>query len=437
MTWHRADGAHPTGDGAERVAREPVTPAPMGVARAIVQGARAATVSAGAAAAVLLLGTLVAGILLSTLDGPADFDLAARGTMASLAILVLACALGEPLRIAAERRLLLRDALRAPEGATPPAVERSALHEGPHGPLLGAAITGIVVGGVCLPIGLLLAADDREALLARILVPTIAALLLAGGIALVRSSRRTGAGRARWTHRVDSASGRWGRAILPVPRAHAQRRYRVLELTGLVLQIGVYVFVAGIFLRQPGMLADPISWDDRGERTVDGLLVVGSVTIVACTALALAIHGGLLLSAAVRDARTVRALERGERVRLEHIDAVLVDRGPLERASVVVGVVGWLLASYGWAPTFMVGIESADEVAGIRWLTILSLPGLALVALAWLLGAIGAARLRARRARVQRVLLRDPLPAEDASGTTDRRADAVRDVVLLSERPGG
>ena len=407
----------------------------MSVVRALVQGARAVTASAGYAAAIVLLGGTLLWIVVEEVVGSDDFDLLARGSVVSLSILVLVCALGEPLRIAADRALLLRDALRAAEGTTPPDIERRPLETGPHPALMPAGIAGIIVGGICLPIGALLAADDREALLARVLVPVVAAVLLAGGIVIVRWSRGRGRGRQRWEERLSVASARWAPPVRPVPRAHEQRRFRVLEISAIVCQIGVYVFLGGVLMRQPGRFADRRTWDEPGEQAIDGLIASGALVIAIPVAIAFAAHGALLLWAAIRDGRTVRALERGQRVRLEHVDAVLLDAGPLERASVITGVIGWVVASYGWSPLFMAGIESSAAVEHLLPLRALSLPGLAVVAAAWLMGGVGAARSRARRARVQAVLLRDPLPAEDGHGPTDRSAVSVRDTVLLADRP--
>lgn len=431
MTWHRVGGGQPTDDGRGAAPREPVTPSPIGPARAIGAGAAAVTLAAGVAAAILLVITIVVAILVEELAPDRGVDLVARGALASLGILVLIGVIGEPLRRGVARILLARDVARLPRGATPPAVERTGLHAGPHGAFMGAGTAAIIVGAILLPIGLLLATDDREALGARVLVPTVGAVLLAGGIALVSQHRRAGPARRRWSAHYEALSGRWGRATLPVPRAHEQRRHRILNLASGLTGVGGMVFVAGIFMRQPGRWADPVSWDERGEQAIDGLLLAGATVMGAALAVVLLIQAGLLVWTGVRDGRTVRALERGDRVRLEHVDAVLLDVAPLERVGMVLGVVGWLIASYGWAPTFIGAVASAEEVADIQQVTALALPGLASVAAGWLLGAIGAARLRTRRARIQAVLLRDPRPAPPTpSERADRSADAVRDIAL-------
>lgn len=431
MTWHRAGGGQPTDDGPGAAPREPVTPSPIGLARAIGAGAAAVTLAAGVAAAILLVITIVVAILVEELAPDRGVDLVARGALASLGILVLIGVIGEPLRRGVARILLARDVARLPRGATPPAVERAGLHAGPHGAFMGAGTAAIIVGAILLPIGLLLATDDREALGARVLVPTVGSVLLAGGIALVKQHRRTGPARRRWSARYEALSARWGRAALPVPRAHELRRHRILNLASGLTGVGGMIFVAGISMRQPGRWADPVSWDERGEQAIDGLLLTGATVMGAALAVVLLIQAGLLVWTGARDGRTVRALERGDRVRLEHVDAVLLDAAPLERVAMVLGVVGWLIASYGWAPTFIGALESAEEVADIQQVTALALPGLASVAAGWLLGAIGAARLRTRRARIQAVLLRDPRPAPPTpSERADRSADAVRDLAL-------
>ncbi|WP_405217627.1 hypothetical protein [Agrococcus sp. Ld7] len=431
MTWHRADGAHPTGDGPDAADRAPVTPVPMGIARAAVHGGAAVTAAAGVAAVFLLLGTIVVGLVAEELIGDRDIDLLARGAMASLGILVVIGGLGEPLRIALERSLRAGAAERMPRGTTPPFAEREALRGGPHGWLHGVGVGGIILGAIGLPLGLFLAADDREALLARILVPSIGAVLLLGGVALVWWSRGRGRGRARWKQRFQLLSSRWGRAILPVPRAHRQRRNRVLVIAGQAAMAGALLFLAGVWMRQPGRWADPRTWGELGERAIDGLLASGALVIAIALVAVLAVQAGLLVWTAIRDRRTVQALERGERVLLERVDGVLLDDGPLERVAVSLGVLGWLVVSYGWSPTFIAGIESAEETAGIRALTALVWPGLIAVGVGWMLGSIGAVRVRARRARVQAVLARDPQPLREGDAApSDRRAKAVGDIAL-------
>lgn len=412
-------------------ARGAVTPLPLSIARAAVRGAGAVTGAAGIAAIILLLGTVVLGLVVEETIGSHDIDLLARGALASLGILVLIAVFGEPLRIALEHTLLARAAERSPRGQTPPVGEREALRGGPHGWLQGWGVAGMIVGAIGLLIGLPLAADDREALLARILVPTIGGALLVAGIAAVWWSRGKGRGRERWRERFPQLSSRWGRAVRPVPRAHRQRRYRIVSLASSAAGAGSMMFIAGVWMRQPGRFADPRTWDEAGERAIDGLLLVGAIVMGIALVTILLVQAALLVWTELRDVRTVRALERGERVLLERIDGVLLDDAPLERTAFSLGVTGWLVVSYGWSPTFIAGIESLEEAAGIQPLTALVGPGLLVVALAWLLSTIGAAISRARRARVQGALLRDPRPlAEHESEPGDRRADAVRDIAV-------
>jgi hypothetical protein len=432
MTWHRADGAHPLDAGqpeaepaaADRGTAERPVPARMGALRAVLIGARAVALAAGVAACILLLGTVVVAIVAEEIVPSDALDLLARGAMASLGILALIGVICEPLRVGAERALLLQDVRRGT--STPPAGERHALRLGPHGALLAAGVAGVIVGGICLPVGLLLAADDREALLARILVPSISAVLLAGGIALVRWSRKRGRGRERWQRSVSAAAARWRTTVPATPRAHRQRRHRVVAAASGTVGIGAMIFVGGVLLRQPGRFADPVTHGAVGEAAIDALLAMGALVMGVALAVILAVQGAMLAWTAIRDARTVRALERGERARLEHIDAVLLDDSALERAAMVLGVVGWLVAAYGWAPVLIGAIESAERTAAVLPATALALPGLAAVGLAWLLGALGALRLRARRARVLAVLARDPLPEQEQRGA-DRTAEALPD----------
>lgn len=437
MTWHRDDGAHPLDDGADASTRLPVTPAPMSIGRALAQGAMAVTVSAITAAVILLVGTVIVGLVVEELVGDRDVDLLARGAMASLGILALVAVLGAPLNVALHTSLLAHDAARLSHEATPPSHERADLRSGPHGWLQGTGIAGIILGAIGLPLGLWLATDDREAMLARILVPTIGAVLLFGGIALVWWSRGKGRGRALWKERYQRLSSRWGRAIRPVPRAHRQRRNRLLSVAGYAAMGGSMLFIAGLYMRQPGRWADPRTWGEAGERMIDALLSTGAVVMAVAVVVVLAAQAVLLVWTAIRDGRTVQALERGERVLLERVDGVLLDDGPLQRVGFSLGVLGWLVLSYGWSPTFIAGIESPEETAAIQPLTALVMPGLITVAAGWLLSTIGACTLRARRARVHAVLLRDPRPrAEKEAAPPDRRANAVRDIVVHGNGSG-
>lgn len=433
MTWQRAGGPR----GARRPAdfrrpraarRRQVTPAPMGIARALVQGAAAVTRAAAVAAVLLLLGTVIVGLLVEELVGDPDIELLARGALVSLGVLVLIGLFGEPPRIALEPVLLARDAERMPAGTTPPEAEREALRTGPHAWLQFVGFVSIVVGGIGLLIGLFIAADGGEQILFRLLAVTVPVTLLAVGVSLMVRNRTSGPARADWSDRYERLRSHWAKGVEPVPRAHARQLDSVVGLAGLVAAGGSLLFIAGVFMRQPGRLAEPRTWDALGERTIDGLLTTGAVLLGVAAALALVTQAVLLLRTASRRERTVRALERGEPVLLARVDAVLLDRSPLARAALSLGVLGWLVASYGWAPTFIAGIESLEETADIQPLTVLAAPGLGAVAVGWALGSLAALRGRAHRARVQAVLLRDPQRGgDDDDDRGRRRATVVRD----------
>jgi hypothetical protein len=159
---------------------------------------------------------------------------------------------------------------------------------------------------------------------------------------------------------------------------------------------------------------------------------------VMAVAVAVLLLGGAALIGwtALRQGRDVRALERGERVRLEHIDAIILDDSPLERSAWSVGVASWLALALGWAPGWIGTIESPERAAALLAAESLLAPAAACLLLAWLLSAVGARRGRRRRARVLAVLARDPRQQVDGAAKGDRRADAVRDIVLHADRSG-
>lgn len=445
MRWHRADGASSADDGidgdvARRVAGDPrrrVLPLELGPGGALARGAVVGTLGAALAAVLLLLGLLVVGIVDEDVFGAGvDLQLLLRGAIGSLLPLTVVAAVGEPIRLAAERALQLRAAERAEDRTMPPVLERDALDKGHIGVLRGLGIGLAIAGGLLLPLGIALATDDREALLARILLPGISGAWLLGGILLAWAMRRRGGVRARWAERSAAVMGRWTGGVRSVPRAHRQRRFRVLNAAGAAVGVGAFVFFGGVFMRQPGRFAEQREYDDAGERAIDGLLLTGT-TIMAVAVVVLLLGGAVLIAwAAIAQGRAVRALERGERVRLEVIDAIILDDSPLERVAWALGVAAWLVLALGWAPGWAGTVESAERAAPLRAAEALIAPGIAGIALAWLLGSVGAWRSRRRRARIHAVLARNPRPAEDSSAPTDRRAGAVRDIALHADRSG-
>ncbi|MGM1030263.1 MAG: hypothetical protein ACQEWM_10445 [Actinomycetota bacterium] len=384
----------------------------------------------------LLLGVCVLGILdeevLRTGDGIAQLFF--RATMGCLLPLALVAAIGEPLRLALERTLLLRSAERAEHDASPPLVERTALDAGPHEALWGLGLFLAIAAGIALPITLIFAADDGESPLARALAPLIAALLLVVGVVLARIARARGGARAAWGARLGAVARRWRGGPQPQPRSHRRVRFGVLGAASFALGVGGMVLMAGVSLRQPGRDADPRSFDEPGELAIDGLVLTGSVVMVIATIVLLLAGATLLALTAVQDARAVRALEHGDRARLEQLDAVLLDASPLERAAMALGVAAWLALSVAWAHGWAVVLEDAAQAAPLQPLTVVGTPAAIALALAWLLASVGVARSSTRRARVHAALLRDPIPTEDPDAPADRRADAVRDVALAAER---
>lgn len=436
MTSDPGGAADAAGGAADAAGSDPVTPAPLSVPRAVVQGGAAVTATAGIAAVILLAGTIVVGILSDEVLSSEDrLGLLARGAIAGLPILVMVGIFGETLRSALESALLRRDVARLAAGLTPPCIERRLVHAGPHEALTVNGVAGIVIGALALGLGLLLAADEQQALLARVLVPSTGGLLLLGGIALTRWSRRGGRGRAAWERAWPQLAARWGRPVPPVPRARRRRRLAVLGWASGAAMSGAALFMLGVLMRQPGRNADPIEWAEPGERAIDGLVSTGAVVMGVALLALLAVHGGLLISAADRDRRTVGALERGTRVLADRVDAVLLDRSPLEHGATALGTAGWIVAAYGWAPGFMVAIESPAEAAGIQPIGALAVPGLLAVAAAWALCTIGAVRLRARRARIHAVLLRDPGRSTAARAPEGSRS-AARTVAIGDASPG-
>src|SRR5690606_11493884 len=98
VTWHRDDGA-------------PVAPLPLDRRLALVRAARAITVG-GMAGLVLLLGAVVVVGLINeeALGDARQTALLARALAGAFLVLALVVAVGEPLRLAGERALLLRAA---------------------------------------------------------------------------------------------------------------------------------------------------------------------------------------------------------------------------------------------------------------------------------------------------------------------------------------
>ncbi|WP_344723665.1 hypothetical protein [Agrococcus terreus] len=452
MTWHRAGGPTPMDGGEPRLEDgigdehgtrsddapgRRVRPVEAGAAGAALRGLQVVTLTAAHAAVILLLVLCVVGILDEEIVGTTvDLQLLLRGALGALLPLVLLSGIGEPLRVAAERALLLRAAERATDRTIPPMVERESLRKGTGATLRGLGVGLTIAGAIVLPIGLMLATDDREALAARILLPTLSGLALAIGVALILVLRPAGAIRERWAARLGSVARGWTRGVRSTPRSHRQRRFRLLSIASGAVGVGAGVFALGVFIRQPGRFAAERTYDEAGELAIRGLLATGASIMGVAVAILLLGGAVLIARAALTHGRAVRALERGERVRLERIDAILLDDGPLERVAYFLGVVAWLALAVGWAPGWAALVEGAEAAAPLQPASALVAPAILALALALVAAVVGAARRHARRRRVHAVLARDPRAREEPSTPRNRRAEAVRDIALYADRSG-
>lgn len=397
-------------------------PVESNLLRALARGAGALTRSAGIGAAVLFGGgTLLALVLEEALPlDAAPLEPLFAAAIAGAAVAGLVASVGGQLRVAAGRSLLLRAAEGAVGGSRPPAVERIELRRGPHDALRGLGL-GLLLAAFVLGV-YISAVWEREAWEVRgmLLALSGAALLIGAPLALV--SRRRGRARDRWDARVGALEARWPPGLRPVSRAPRPRSARLLDGAGRALLIGTVLFGIPVLLRKPNRYADPIRYDEPMERVIDGMLLLGAL-VIALAALALA--AGSLVALVWRWAEgraMLRALERGEAVPSDRLDAMLLDRSAGEGVAQLVGLVGWLALAPGLAP-FATGMwVSQAAAAPLSQLTLLIPPAIALLALAWLLGTIAARRATARSAQLHRVVGRDPLPggAGDPAVLRDR-----------------
>lgn len=401
MAWHREHGAA-------------VAPLPMSSSLVLVRAARAITVGGVIGLSVLFWVVLVAGsINEEALGDDREAALLTRALLGAWLVLALVAMIGEPLRLAVERALLLRAAERDADLRRPaaPAAERRALAIGPH-PLLRrvGGWCAAAAGTAAMLMALLFAPDDAYSPSARALSVAIPVAAALAGLAIAVPNGRRGASRRRWERRWSRASLRWQTSITPVARADRPGRRLRLALVGAPLAIGALVFLAGVWMRQPGRLAERRTWGPVGEAAIDVLVVVGGIALLVAGAAALLGAVVRLVVRARRDAATLGALDRGEEPALEHVDAIVLDGSPLERAAVALGALGWALVIVALTPVAILVLEDAEAAAPFGWSALLWLPALAALALALVLAARGVRAGHAARTRVLAAVVRDPVP---------------------------
>lgn len=227
--------------------------------------------------------------------------------IAALAVIVWALALS------ADRFLLGRRLARAARSdplAVPPAAVRRAGSRDPFLPLLVLSRTLIGIGATIAVVDVLLWAETDDAVastivLAACVFPIGGLLVLNGAMAAARTTRWpavVAVPRNVWTRQVIGSTVAAERSRGPAlgrpstsSASRARRRAgRSLVLAGTTAAVGgAGVHFLGVFIRQPGRYADPVSYEEQGETTIDVLSVVGAVVV----ALGLL----LLLAAALRD----------------------------------------------------------------------------------------------------------------------------------------
>lgn len=399
-----------------------VSPIPQDAALSSVRGAGALTRSAGIGAAALFGGGTVLALVLEEvlqLDA-APLEPLFAAAVAGAAIAGPVAAAGGQLRVALERWLLLRAAERAVAERRPPAAERIELRRGPHDRLralgLGLLLAAFVLGMFASALW------EREAWAwaGRGALPALscAAVLIGAPLAIV--SRRRSRARDRWAARVDALEARWSPGVRPEPRAPRPRSARLLGGAGRALLVGTVVLAIPVLMRKPNRYADPIRYDEPVERFIDGVLLLGALVIVLA---ALALAAGRLVSLAWRwaeDRSTLRGLERGEGVPAGRLDVMLLDRSAGEGFAQAVGLAGWLLLAPSLAPAATAALVSQAAAVPLAPLALLLLPAVVLLLLSWLLGAIATRGAASRRARIHRLVARDPLPADGGEPATLR-----------------
>ncbi|WP_343920826.1 hypothetical protein, partial [Agrococcus citreus] len=261
-----------------------------------------------------------------------------------------------------------------------------------------------------LLLGLLLVPDDTYSAGVRASALAIPLAVLAVALALVARSGRRGASRRSWERRWSRASLRWTTSVTPVERAARPRRRLRLALVIAPLVLGTLVFLAGVWLRQPGRLAERRTWGPEGEAAIDALVLTGGAVLAISAPAILVGWAALLLVRARRDAQVLVALDRREAPVVEHADAIVLDRSPLELVATAIGAIGWLLAAAAATPSLLPVIQDADAAAPFGALALLWLPALGCLALAIVLGTRGVRSAHGRRSRVLAAAPRDPVP---------------------------
>ena len=382
-----------------------IEPLPVGPALALATGLATTTGGAFVASGIVFVVVLVTGIIgEEAYSLPSVFDAMLRALMGGVLVVTGAALLVELLRGIVERRMRLRAAERRHAlAAAPrvPVVEARRLREDPYGGVMVLAWFAVVLGPVTALVDLVTGFDyDGIALLAGVGI-TLAAV---GLFAL-----RGWLGR-RWEARVKRLPGPGGGARMAHPRpAGAKRREGRWAAAGFALQLGAYVFFAGVLLRQPCRDCDPVDYGGGPiEGVIDALVSVGGVLILIPIALLLLSTVPFLVRTAVLERRTLRAAREGALSPSADVDAQLTGAGALSHLASGLTVIGFLLVILGATPWTVLANDSAgdDDIATLAAFQPLLAPGWALIAAGLAAGIAGVVETRARRAAIHRALPR-------------------------------
>ncbi|QCR18693.1 hypothetical protein [Agrococcus sp. SGAir0287] len=410
-----------------------IAPAPIGPATAILAGAAALT--QGALAVVVLwifVGVFViVGVeeLLGVLPG--DVDVAARTSIVGLFVVAGVGGVGEAVRVALERALRMRTALRlAAEGAPmPPAAERRELVRGAVGT---ARILCVVLASIAALVALV-AGGAGIASRDGVLVGVGAIALVVGGAHVVAAVALRAADaawqdalgrlRAAWPRfdAADEATGpRLARERALRPR-HERRRSRhpgargVFDRLASVVAVGLPVafgiVVLGVFLRKQCRTCEPVTYDPWGERAVDGVAAVGLVAFVTMLSLAGLLGVVWLVGETVREAAAARRAATDALPPAEWLDHAIAWPRALELVGRVVGTVAAALAMLVVAAELGPGIAnpSPERLAIVEGWRGLGPWALAAAVGALALGVLGAVQAQRWRAVVLPSMRHDPL----------------------------
>ncbi|WP_413318803.1 hypothetical protein AA0Z99_01535 [Agrococcus sp. 1P02AA] len=400
---------------------------------ALARGSRALTGPGCVAAAALLGGGSMLSLVLAEAVPleTAPLEPLFAAAVAGAAVAGAFGLIGTPVRLAAERWLLLRAAERTADDVPVPAAERAEVQRGPHDALRALGRALLMVAGLLAVFAIGLWERDAWAPVVRGALPALVGAAAIAGAPLAFVSRRGGSARVRWRERADRTARRWRRGRTPTPRAPRPRSERAVRHAGRAVLLGAALVAVGALLRRPLRYIDPLSYDPPMERIIDGLVLLG-ILVVALAAVALAVAWlGAAAWRARQERATMRALERGEAVPRPLLDALLLDRAGGERLAATLGLLGWLALALGLAPAATGLLVSAAEATPLQHLVAGAWFAIPALALAWLLGARAARGAIDRRARMQRLLEHDPLPgtataAAHRSRSSRRRAAEPR-----------